>query len=342
MEDIMYSNSDKSEASVLTDMLIVLLVLAAVAVYYYGLRAALVIALAVVTCCLTDFICIKLRKKDTMAGDVSAIVTGLTLSLMMPASAPYFAVIAASVFAVAAAKQAFGGLGCEIFNAAAAGFLFISLCFPDNILTYPEAFGNISFSSIVPADILGQSMTKSFIATGTSSVDVLDILVGKFRGPMGTGFAAILVVAALFLVFRRSVSAIALSAEIVVSGGTAFLLGDFDFRSVLYFMAGGMTLFGMLFLSCGYSTMPTTRSSRLVYGVIVGVLVSLLHFYSGTENAIVYAVIIAAPFGIELDKRSLSFAEMLKNKKGIFFRRNKSLKHMQETLEILDKNDRES
>ena len=325
----------------MTDMLIVLLVLAAVAVYYYRLRAAVVIVLASVICCLTDFICIKLRKKDTVVGDVSALVTGLALSLMMPASAPYFAVIAASVFAIAVGKQAFGGLGNEIFNAAAVGFLFISLCFPDNILTYPEAFGNISFSSIVPADILGQSMTKVFITTGTSSVDMLDILVGKFRGPMGTGFAAILVVAAFFLVFRRSVSAIALSAEIVVSGTAAFLCGGFDIMSVVYFLAGGMTLFGMIFLSCGYSTMPKTRSSRLVYGIIVGGLTALLHFYFGTENAIVYAVIIAAPFGIELDKRSLSFAEMLKSKKGIFSKRNKSLQHVQETLEILDKNDRE-
>lgn len=338
----MYSNSDRSETSVMTDMLIVLLVLAAVAVYYYGFRAALVIVIAAAVCCLTDFICIKLRKKDTVAGDISALVTGLTLGLMMPASAPYFAVVAASVFAIAVAKQAFGGLGCEIFNAAAAGFLFISLCFPDNILTYPETFGDISFSSIVPADILGQSMTKSFIAAGSSSVDIIDVLVGKFRGPMGTGFAAILVVAALFLAFRRSVSAIALSAEIVVSGTAAFLLGDFDFRSVIYFLAGGMTLFGMLFLSCGCNTMPTTRSSRLVYGIIVGTLTAILHFYSGTENAIVYAVIIAAPFIIELDKRSLSFAEMLKNRKGIFAKRNKPLQHVQETLEILDKNDRES
>ena len=326
----------------MTDMLIVLLVLAAVAVYYYGLRAAIVIVLATGICCLTDFVCIKLRKKETVAGDVSAIVTGLTLSLMMPASAPYFAVVAASVFAVAVGKQAFGGAGCEIFNAAAVGFLFISLCFPENILTYPEAFGNISFSSIVPADILGQSMTKSFIATGTASADLLDVLVGKFRGPMGTGFAAILAVAVLFLVFRRSVSAIALSAEIVVSGMTAFFVGGFDFRSVIYFLSCGMTLFGMLFLSCGYSTMPATRSSRLVYGIIVGVLTALLHFYSGTENAIVYAVIIAAPFGIELDKRSLSFAEMLKNNKGIFLRRNKSLEHVKETLDILDKNDSEN
>ena len=337
----MYSKSGKTEFSIMTDMLIVLLVLAAVSVYYYGLRAAAVIILTCGVCCITDFICVKLRKKETSLNDISALITGLTMSLMMPASAPYFAVTAAAVFAIAVAKQAFGGRGCEIFNAAAAGFLFISLCFPENILTYPLAFENIPFASIVPADILGQSLTRHFITTGTASIGVLDILVGKFRGPMGTGFAAVLAVAAVFLVLRRSVSAVALAAEIIVSGVIAFLCSGFDFMALIYFFGGGMTLFGMIFLSCDYSTMPKTRSSRLVYGIIVGALTALMHFYSGTENAIVYAVIIAAPFVIELDKRALSFAGMLKNKKNIFSRTNKSLRHMQETLEILDKNESE-
>ncbi len=336
----MYSKSGKTETSIMTDMLIVLLVLAAVSVYYYGLRAALVIAITVGVCCITDFISIKLRKKDTVVNDISAFITGLTLSMMLPASVPYYEAVIAAVFAIVIAKQAFGGHGCEIFNAAAAGFLFISLCFPENILTYPMYFEKIPFSSLVPSDMLKSSMVKLFITSGSPSVSAPDLLVGKFSGPMGTGFVAILLVAAVFLALRRSVSAIALSAEVVVSGIAVFLLSGFDPNAVLTFFAGGMTLFGMIFLSCEYSSMPQTRSSRLLYGILVGGLTVLLQYYSKTENAIVYAVIIAAPFGIELDRKALSFAEMLKNRRGLFFR-SKPLKHVQETLDILDKNDEE-
>ena len=336
----MYSKSGKTETSIMTDMLIVLLVLAAVSVYYYGLRAALVIAITVGVCCITDFISIKLRKKDTVVNDISAFITGLTLSMMLPASVPYYEAVIAAVFAIVIAKQAFGGHGCEIFNAAAAGFLFISLCFPENILTYPMYFEKIPFSSLVPSDMLKSSMVKLFITSGSPSVSAPDLLVGKFSGPMGTGFVAILLVAAVFLALRRSVSAIALSAEVVVSGIAVFLLSGFDPNAVLTFFAGGMTLFVMIFLSCEYSSMPQTRSSRLLYGILVGGLTVLLQYYSKTENAIVYAVIIAAPFGIELDRKALSFAEMLKNRRGLFFR-SKPLKHVQETLDILDKNDEE-
>ena len=336
----MYSKSGKTETSIMTDMLIVLTVLAAVAVYYYGLRAALVIVLTVGVCCVTDFVSIKLRKKDTVINDISALITGLTLSMMLPASAPYYEAVIAAIFAIVIAKQAFGGHGCEIFNAAAVGFLFISLCFPENILTYPVYFEKIPFSSLVPSDMLKSSMTKLFITTGSASVSIPELMVGKFSGPMGTGFAAVLVVAAVFLMLRRSVSAIALSAEVVVSGVAVFLLSGFDFNSVLTFFAGGMTLFGMIFLSCENTYMPNTRSSRLLYGILVGGLTVLLQYYSKTENAIVYAVVIAAPFRIELDRRALSFAEMLKSKHGAFFG-NKSLKHVKETLDILDKNDEE-
>ena len=51
-------------------------------------------------------------------------------------------------------------------------------------------------------------------------------------------------------------------------------------------------IFGMIFLSCDYRTMPKTRSSRLIY-----------------------AVIIAAPFGIELDRKMLSFAKIISDAK---------------------------
>lgn len=336
----MYSKNSKTDISIMTDMMIVLLVLAAASVYYYGLRAALIIIITTGVCCITDFVCIKLRKKDTMLNDISALVTGLTLSLMLPASAPYYESVIAAIFAIVIAKQAFGGNGCEIFNSAAAGFLFISICFPDNILTFPTAFEKIPFVSIVPASFLKPSMAKLFITTGSPSVSALEMLVGKFNGPMGTGVMIILLVAAIFLTLRRSVSAIALSAEVVVSGTAVFLLSGFDPLSVFAFFSGGMTLFGMIFLSCDYRTMPKTRSSRLLYGILAGGLTVLIQYYAKTENAIVYASVIAAPFGIELDRRALSFAEMLKNKRGLFFR-SRSFKSVRETLDILDKNDEE-
>lgn len=332
--------NDKTDLSVMIDTLIALAVLTVASVYYYGLRAAIVAAISVGVCCAVDFICIKLRKKEIAVGDVSAAVTGLTLGLMMSASAPYFNVVAAAVFAVAIAKHPFGGRGCEIFSPAAAGFLFTEICFPSGMLTYPKPFTEMPLSSMVPESILGQSMTKAFITAEASSVTYMDILIGKFSGPMGAGFILLLAVAAVFLICRRSVSAIAFFAELLSAGIAAFIHYGFKPLPMLYFYSGGMFVFGALFLSCGRDAVPRTRSSRLIYGIVTGLCMALFHFYAHAENAVVYAAIIAAPVGIELDRRALSFAEMLKSRKGIFMKVNKPFSHVAETLDIINDNGR--
>lgn len=336
LPNVQNESNDKTEISVMADMLIALGMLSLVSVYYYGMRAALVLTITVLVCCITDRICIKLRKKEPVRGDFSAVVTGLTLGLMMSASVTYYAAAISAVFAIAAAKHAFGGQGCEIFNPAAAGFLFASICFPDSMLTYPRAFAEIPMSSLVPESLLGQSLTKTFITTEASSVTVLDTLVGKFYGPMGAGFVIVLAVAAMFLILRRSISGIRFFSQAVVLGGIAFIHYERSPVSMLYFFSSGMLLFSMTFLSMGYGNIPKTKSSRLIYGVVWGLTTALFHFAAHTENAAVYAAIISAPIGIELNRRSVSFAEMIKNKRGIFRRTNKSLKHVEETLEMLD------
>ena len=328
----------------MTDMLIVLVVLSAVSVYYYGARGAVVIILSAVTCCLTDVICLHMRtnKKKSGERDLSALVTGLTLGLMMSASAPYFAVITAALFAIILAKHAFGGHGCEIFSAAAAGFLFTSLCFPDSMLLYPRPFSGLPLSQMVSESLLSQSMTKGFLLTEASSVSVMDILIGKFSGPMGTGFVLLLIVAAAFLMLRQSVSAIVFFAEFLSAGIIALIHYGLDPMALLCFFSGGMFLFGMIFLSCDYSTMPKTKSSRLVYGIAVGVLTALFQFYASAENAVVYAVILAAPVGIELNRRSISFAWMLGKKGGFFSRVSKPIKHVAETIDLLNDNNNDN
>ena len=261
--------------------------------------------------------------------------------MMLSASVPYYAAVIASVFAIIVAKHAFGGYGCEIFNSAAAGFLFASLCFPQNMLTYPKAFSDIPMTSIVSPDLLSSSFTSTFMLTESSDLSAIDMIIGKFNGPMGTGFVLLMCVAVVFLIFRRSVSAITFFTEFVLLSLYAFFKYDRELINVLYFFSSGMLLFGMIFLSCDYSIIPKTRSSRFVYGVVFAACVIIFCDYSSTENAAIYAVIISSPIGIELDRKALSFADMVRKRKGLLHKVNKPLNHIAETLDILDNNEQE-
>lgn len=309
----------KTELSIYTDKLIVLAVLSAVSIFYYGARAAFVIALSAVVCCITDFICIKLRKKKTDIKDLSALITGLIIALMMPASVPYYVVITADLFAVILAKQAFGGHGHEIFCPSAAGFLFTALCFPEAVMYYPKPLASLPLSSVTGTEIqLSQSAAKAIISTGTTDVSVIDLMIGKFCGPMGTGFVLILLISAVFLMLRRSISAISFFTQLVVISGFSYVYCDFDVIDTVRLICSGMFLFGMIFLSGDFTTIPKTHSSRFLYGLITGCLILLFRFYTKTEISVVCAVIISAPLGIELDRMAISFAgKRAKSKKTV-------------------------
>ena len=62
--------------------------------------------------------------------DLSCVVTGLVITLLMPVNVPQWLPMLAAGFAILAAKAPFGGTGRAPFNPAAAGMAFVTVCFP--------------------------------------------------------------------------------------------------------------------------------------------------------------------------------------------------------------------
>ncbi len=327
----------KTDYEIMQDMLMILSVLAVAAIYYYGARAAVIISLSALCCVITDMICVKLRHKDIDKKDVSALVTGMEIGLMMSAAVPYYVVIIADIFAVVLVKHAFGGRKREIFSCSAVGFLFVALSFPGVVLSYPKPFTYLPAFSYAPNDtVLYSSLTKSVTETELQTASVVDLLIGKFCGPMGTGFMIILLIAAVFLVLRRSVSGISFFTQLAIVFGYSFVYYDFNAVKTFNLLSCGMIVFGIIFLSCDFATIPKTHLSRFLYGIVMGVLILVFQFYAKVENAVVYAAIIAAPIGIALDKRALSFANMLKKGNKLMLGLNKDLKNIDETITLIN------
>src|SRR4030042_3022221 len=116
-------------------VVVALLFPTAAAIYFFGYYAIYLILTSIATAVLTEFAIKKLRKKRFIM-DGSAVVTGLLFALTLPPRLPLWMAVIGSFFAIAIVKEAFGGLGHNIFNPALAGRAFLSVCFPGEMTTW--------------------------------------------------------------------------------------------------------------------------------------------------------------------------------------------------------------
>ncbi|MBP1577031.1 MAG: RnfABCDGE type electron transport complex subunit D, partial [Oscillospiraceae bacterium] len=101
----------ESNSTFMTDAIIATLPLYAMATYFYGTRVLIIAALSVLITVLVDAFCQMLKRSVPNIRDGSAIVTGLIIPLLMPASARIETVAVAAIFAITVVKHPFGGAG---------------------------------------------------------------------------------------------------------------------------------------------------------------------------------------------------------------------------------------
>ena len=111
--------SGLSAARVMWDVNLAMLPALVMAVHNFGLRAALVVACSVFGAVVAEFFIQKfLLNKPSTLGDGSAIVTGILLAFCVPVALPLWVAFIGGFVAIALGKQAYGGLGQNIFNPA--------------------------------------------------------------------------------------------------------------------------------------------------------------------------------------------------------------------------------
>ena len=314
-------SSKKVESRSVTDMLLVSMALVFMSCYYYGLRALVLTLISVTSAYITDIICVKLRGEKYDFTDFSVPLSGILMALMMPASISYTIIVLANILAITLGKQFFGGRGKNIFNPTVVGFVLSSICWGNKVLIYPKPEETLPLGSELSVS-LSPSLTRVLGYASNPSVSIVDIFIGKFTGPMGTTHIVIILVCAIVLICRRSAS------FLTFFGGTGTMVllsyflrffGSDAFTAVFYQIASGTVLFSMLFFACDYYVLPKSKSSRLLYGIIIGGLTILIQIIGEVENSVLYALIIATPIGIVLDESAFSFGrEFRKIKKKLF------------------------
>jgi electron transport complex protein RnfD len=266
--------------------------------YFFRLRALLLLLACVMACLATEALFLWLRKKPLRPLlDGSAIITGILLTLTLPPSLSLDMAVIGSVIAIAIGKQVFGGLGYNIFNPALVGRAFLQTAFPVamttwippvaekiNTATYATPLGDLKFQDAVAQGILAPLKALFFGNTG---------------GSLGETSALALLIGGLFLLFRRVIDwriPLGIILSLTVFTGIFWISNPGKYASPLFHILAGGLLLGAFFMATDMVTSPITPRGTWIYATGIGIVVGLVRLFGGFPEGVMYSILFMNTF----------------------------------------------
>ena len=242
-------------------------------VLYYGKNAALILLTTVGSAFLLELIGSLIIRRKQSVHDLSAVVTGLILGMLLPPDLALWKASLGSFIAIILVKQMFGGIGRNFANPAAVAWIAMRLIFAKDMTTWR-----------VP-DTGAITRVTPLVSGGTG---YWDLLLGNYASYIGTGCAAALLLGMIFLCFSGIISP---AAPVAFLGSFALLtwIGGYDILSQL--LTGSLVL-AACFMACDYTTTPFTVSGKLLFGLGCGILTFLIRHYGGFAEGAVFAIVL--------------------------------------------------
>lgn len=294
------------------DMILAALVLGVFSAATYGLRTLFIMALSLATALLCETVCCLIGGRPLrMVLDGTAVVTGLTVSLLMSPMVDTWVPMVGTAFAIAVAKAPFGGTGRNVFNPAAAGVALVTYFFPQQMFTYPSVRGQQTLPLTMVLDkseIVTEVSLAAQLKTGAiPAIDRLDILLGNYAGAIGTTAFLILLTLVCYLMVRRTVSpwvVIPYFATLTLLAWVFPLSSMNPVNSFLLQLGSGYVLFAGVFLINDPVTAPRFWLGRLVYGVLSAALIMLMQRVGRFEAGTCFAILLMNAFAPIIDRWS--------------------------------------
>lgn len=278
--------SKESIQSIMRDVIFALVPATAMGIYYFGLKALILIVAAIVSAVFFEWLYEKITKKPVTISDLSAVVTGLLLAMNLPASAPVWVPIVGSAFAIIFAKQLFGGLGQNFINPALAGRAFLLASYPTEMTTWTAPTG---FSG---ADAVAVATPLSQLKAGELTTSLGDLIVGNVGGCIGETCAIALIIGGIYLLYKHVIS----WKIPVIYIATVFILfaviGRHGVRMPLQeIMAGGVML-GGIFMATDYASSPVTPKGQVIFAIGAGLITYLIRTFGGYPEGVSYSILL--------------------------------------------------
>lgn len=277
--------SKESIQSIMRDVIIALVPATAAGIYYFGLKALILIVAAIISAVFFEWLYEKITKKPVTINDLSAVVTGLLLAMNLPASAPVWVAIVGSAFAIIFAKQLFGGLGQNFINPALAGRAFLLASYPTEMTTWVVPNG-------LAADAATYATPLAQLKNGTLDASLGQLVMGQVGGTIGETCAIALIIGGIYLLYKHVIS----WKIPVIYIATVFILfaviGRHGMRMPLQEIFAGGVMLGGIFMATDYASSPVTPKGQVIFAVGAGLLTYLIRTFGGYPEGVSYSILI--------------------------------------------------
>ena len=281
----------ESTRRIMGDVVLALLPALAVSTYILGLRVLFISAVAIASCVVFEYLINRFfLKRSSTIGDLSAVVTGLLLAFNLPVGIPWWIVVIGALVAIGIGKMTFGGLGCNPFNPALTGRIFLLIAYPVQMTDWTTGVPDTLSGSTLLADV------KYNIAL-LSEVDFLQMLGGHMNGSMGEIGALALILGGLYLLWRKVISwhiPVAILGTMAIFAACVGLSkgGALIWELPLFHILAGGALLGAIYMATDYSTSPMTHKGMIIYGVGIGLLTMIIRLWGAYPEGMSFAIFI--------------------------------------------------
>jgi electron transport complex protein RnfD len=279
-----------STRSIMKDVIIALVPAVIAALIFFRIKAFIVIFSCIVSCIGFEYLYQKICKKTITIKDLSAVVTGLLLALIMPPSLPIWVCVLASAVAIILTKQLFGGLGSNIFNPALLGRAFLMAAFPAMLTTWTNP---ITLDVVTKATPLGLHKFEGILTQGGQ------LFWGNISGSLGETSAFALIIGGVYLLAKKIIDfriPFAYIGTVMIISFITHKINPAIYAPVWFNLFAGGLMLGAFFMATDYVTTPVTKKGQWVFGIGCGAVTMIIRLWGGLPEGVMYSILFMNSF----------------------------------------------
>lgn len=290
-------------------------------IYFFGWRTLTLLSIVTIAGLMSEWIFAKrYNRKVSEAIFVSCILYTMTL----PPATPYWIAVIGIIFGIIFGKEVFGGFGKNVFNPALVARAFVYVCFPapltiewsKSALGFPGGFSTYITEGV---EAVSQATPMLLFRDTGKMASLMDLLIGNVSGSIGETSAVLIILAGVYLVYKKVASWQIMTGVLVGFTGLSsilYLLGNSQIPSPIFGVLAGGLLFGAVFMATDPISAPKTKEGKWIYGILIGVITVVIRGYALFAGGMMFAILIANTFAPIIDEGVNAYKKHKKESKS--------------------------